>query len=330
MTTLPTASELMDWIDELKNWGRWGPDDQGGTLNLIKPEHRVAAARLVTQGRTVSCARDLITAYGHPDNSAQMYYIASGEGAVNKDPSVPPTALGFGDCGSAVEFFGLVFHGINVTHIDALAHLFWKGRLYNDWSAGLMTSEHGALWASIMQMSDGIVTRGILMDVPTAEGTDALEPGRAVKPDDLEATAAKQGVTVGPGDIVLLRTGRWHQGSSASGGSTEYADAHDQARWGQVAGWHQACVPWLRDRDVAAIGCDGPQEVIPPTYPDALGASVHVLALNSMGMPLIDNCDLEALSATCKELGRWEFQFIISPLRLVGGSGSPINPIAVF
>ena len=113
----------------------------------------------------MSCARDLITAYGHPDNSAQMYYVASGEGAVNKDPSVPPTALGFGDCGSAVEFFGLVFHGINVTHIDALAHLFWKGRLYNDRSAGLMTSEHGALWASIMQMSDGIVGRGILMDV---------------------------------------------------------------------------------------------------------------------------------------------------------------------
>ena len=153
-----------------------------------------------------------------------------------------------------------------------------------------------------------------------------LEPGRAVTPDDLEATAAKQGITVGPGDIVLLRTGRWHKGSSATGSTTEYEDAHDHARWGQVAGWHQACIPWLRDRDVAVIGSDGPQETIPPKYLDALDATVHVMALNSMGMPLIDNCDLEALGTVCAELGRWEFQFIITPLRVVGGSGSPGQP----
>jgi len=170
MAELPTSTEVLSYIDELKNWGRWGPDDQRGTLNLIQPEHRVTAARLVTEGRTVSCARDLVTAYGHPDNCAQMYYVNSGEGAVHREESVPPTALGYGDLGSAVEFFGLVFHGINVTHIDALAHLFWKGRIYNDRSAGLVTSEHGALWASVMQMSDGIVSRGVLMDVPTAEG----------------------------------------------------------------------------------------------------------------------------------------------------------------
>lgn len=330
MADLPTSAEVINSIDELKNWGRWGPDDQRGTLNFITPEHRVAAARLVTEGRTVSCARDLVTAYGSPDNCAQMYWVNSGEGVAHKEPSVPPTALGFGNLGSAVEFFGLVFHGINVTHIDALAHLFWKGRLYNDRPAGLMTAEHGALWASVMQMSDGIVSRGVLMDVSRAEGAEVLEPGRAVTPDDLEATAAKQGVTVGPGDIVLLRTGRWHKGSSATGSTTEYEDAHDHARWGQVAGWHQACIPWLRDRDVAVIGSDGPQETIPPKYLDALDATVHVMALNSMGMPLIDNCDLEELGAVCAELGRWEFQFIISPLRVVGGSGSPVNPIAVF
>lgn len=329
MTELPTESDVRDYIEDLKNWGRWGDDDQRGTLNLIKPEHRVAAARLVTEGRTVSCARDLVTAYGHPDNCAQMYYVASGEGA-NPLEGVPPTALGRGDLGSAVEFVGLVYHGTNVTHIDSLAHLFWKGRIYNDRPAGLVTSEHGALWGAITQMSEGIVGRGILLDVPRAEGVGALPGGRAVTPDDLEATASAQGVAVGAGDIVLLRTGRWDPEAVENKTDSSYNDPRDDARWGRRAGWHPACMPWLRERDVAVIGCDGPQEPLPPPYPKVPGAMIHVYALNSMGMPLIDNCDLEELSTVCAELGRWQFQLVINPLRVVGGSGSPVNPVAVF
>jgi kynurenine formamidase len=329
MAELPSATQALDYIDELKNWGRWGPDDQRGTLNLIKPEHRVGAAKLVTEGRTVSCARDLVTAYGHPDNCAQMYYVNSGEGA-KREKSVPPTALGLGDLGSAVEFVGLVFHGTSVTHIDALAHLFWKGRLYNDRPAGLVTSEHGALWGSIAEMSEGIISRGVLLDVPRTEGLEALDGGRAVTPDDLEAAERAQGVTVGPGDIVLLRTGRWHPESGERPAKRAYDGIHDKARWGTRAGWHPACMPWLHARDVAVIGCDGPQEVLPSPYPRHPGATVHVYALNSMGMPLIDNCDLEQLGSVCAELQRWAFQFIITPLRIIGGSGSPVNPVAVF
>ena len=329
MAELPSTAQALDYIDELKNWGRWGADDQRGTLNLIKPEHRVAAARLVTEGRTVSCARDLVTAYGHPDNSAQMYYVASGEG-VKREESVPPTALGLGDLGSAVEFVGLVFHGTSVTHIDALAHLFWKGRLYNDRPAGLVTSEHGARWGAVTQMSEGIVGRGVLLDVPRAEGVDALEGGRAVTPDDLEAAEKAQGVTVGSGDVVLLRTGRWHPHSGEAASKRSYDGVRDPARWGRRAGWHPACVPWLRERDVSVIGCDGPQEVLPSPYPEVPGATVHVYALVSMGMPLIDNCDFEQLGAVCAELRRWAFQFVITPLRIIGGSGSPVNPVAVF
>lgn len=326
--TLPTEADVAAYIDDLKIWDRWGPDDQLGTLNLIKPEHRTAAARLVTEGRTVSCARDLITAYGHPDNCAQMYYVASGEG-VDRAPGVPPTALGRGDLGSAVEFVGLVYHGTNVTHIDSVAHLFWKGQIYNDRPSGLVTSEHGALFGAVTAMKEGIVGRGVLLDVPRAEGVTALEGGRAVTPDDLEATAAAQGVTVGPGDIVLLRTGRWTAAEDPEPAES-YKDPHDDARWGQRAGWHPACMPWLRDREVAVIGCDGPQEPLPPPYPRVPGAMIHVYALYAMGMPLIDNCDLEQLSAVCAELRRWEFQFLVNPLRVVGGSGSPVNPVAVF
>ncbi|MBP1821634.1 cyclase family protein [Mycobacterium sp. OAE908] len=213
---LPTDTDVADYIEDLKNWGRWGTEDQLGTLNLIKPEHRVAAARLVTEGRSVSCARDLVTAYGHPDNCAQMYYVASGEG-VNRADGVPPTALGRGDLGSAVEFVGLVYHGTNVTHVDSVAHLFWKGQIYNDRSSGLVTSEHGALFGAVTAMRDGIVGRGVLLDVPRAERVAALAGGRAVTPADLEAAATAQGVTVGAGDIVLLRTGRW----AADSGETE-------------------------------------------------------------------------------------------------------------
>jgi kynurenine formamidase len=330
--TLPSNADVAAYIEDLKNWGRWGLDDQRGTLNLIKPEHRTAAARLVTEGRTVSCARDLVTAYGHPDNCAQMYYVASGEG-VNRTDGVPPTALGRGDLGSAVEFVGLVYHGTNVTHIDSVAHLFWKGQIYNDRSSGLVTSEHGALFGAVTAMSGGIVGRGVLLDVPRAEGVDALEGGRAVTPADLEATAASQGVTVGSGDIVLLRTGRWATAGREGDGTESkpsYDDPHDDARWGHRAGWHPACMPWLREREVAVIGCDGPQEPLPPPYPTVPGAMIHVYALYSMGMPLIDNCDLEELSTACADLGRWEFQFLVTPLRVVGGSGSPVNPVAVF
>ncbi|MCA2245458.1 cyclase family protein [Mycobacterium sp. WUMAC-067] len=329
MAELPTDSQVGRYVEDLKNWGRWGPDDQLGTLNLIRPEQLAAAARLVTEGRTVSCARDLVTAYRHPDNCAQMYYVASGEGA-NRADGVPPTALGRGDLGSAVEFVGLVYHGTSVTHIDSLAHLFWKGRIYNDRSSALVTSEHGALFGAVTTMSDGIVGRGVLLDVPRAEGVAALDGGRAVTPDDLEATAAAQGVTVGPGDIVLLRTGRWNAEVHAPEATPSYTDPHDQARWGQRAGWHPACMPWLREREVAVIGCDGPQEALPPPYPTVESAMIHVHALYAMGMPLIDNCDLEQLSAVCAELGRWEFQFLVLPLRVVGGSGSPVNPVAVF
>lgn len=321
----PDSAEVLSYFDRLSNWGRWGPDDQLGTLNLIAPEHRVAAAQLVTTGHVVSCARDLVTAFGDPANSAQMYWVSTGQVATPVE-GVPETKFGRGDVLSAVEFFGLVYHGPNVTHLDTSAHMFWKGRLYNDRPAGLVTSEFGALWCAVTQMSQGIVGRGVLLDVPRTEGVDALEPGRAVTPDDLMATANAHGVTVGAGDIVLLRTGRWHPGPQSDEASRAVSD--DPSRWHAMAGWHAACMPWLHERDVAMIGSDVPQEVRPPATPE-FPAPVHVLGLVAMGMPLIDNCDLEALAAVCAEIGRWEFQFVVAPLRIEGGSGSPVNPIAM-
>ena len=325
MVSEPDAADALAYVDQCSNWGRWGADDQLGTLNLIAPEHRVAAAQLVTAGRVVSCSRDLGTAFGDPASAAQMYWVSTGQVATPVE-GLPPTKFGRGDVFSAVEFFGLVFHGPNVTHLDTPAHLFWKGRLYNDRPAGLVTSEFGATWCPVTEMAEGIVGRGVLLDVPRAEGTDALEPGRPVMPEDLERTATAQGVTVGPGDIVLLRTGRWHPGTEE--GASAKAVSDDPSRWHAMAGWHAACMPWLHERDVAMIGSDVPQEVRPAPYPE-FAAPVHIVGLVAMGMPLIDNCDLEDLGRACAELGRWEFQFVVAPLRIVGGSGSPVNPLAM-
>jgi hypothetical protein len=126
MTDPPDEAEVLSYFERLSNWGRWGDEDQAGTLNLITPEHRVAAARLVSEGRTVSCAREIVTAYGHPDNNAQMHFVSTGQG-VDPVESVPETAFGNGDVAAAVEYFGLVFHGLNVTHVDAPSHLFLEG-----------------------------------------------------------------------------------------------------------------------------------------------------------------------------------------------------------
>jgi kynurenine formamidase len=325
MTGEADAAEVMSYVDRLSNWGRWGADDQLGTLNLITSEHRVAAAKLVTAGRVVSCSRDLGTSFGDPSSTAQMYWVSTGQTATPVD-GVPQTKFGRGDVISAVEYFGLVYHGPNVTHLDTPAHLFWKGRLYNDRPAGLVTAEFGAVWCSVTQMADGIVSRGVLLDVPRAEGVEALEPGRPVMPEDLTKTAEAQGVEVGAGDVVLLRTGRWHP--SAQEGPSSKAVSDDPSHWHAMSGWHATCMPWLHERDVAMIGSDVPQEVRPPPFPD-FAAPVHIVGLVAMGLPLIDNCDLESLATACAELERWEFQFVVAPLRIVGGSGSPVNPLAM-
>lgn len=177
-------------------------------------------------------------------------------------------------------------------------------------------------------MSNGIVSRGVLLDVPRALGKEALEPGYSVTPVELQLAADKQGVEVGEGDIVLMRTGRWHS-SNFSGKVEKISD--DFKDWHAMSGWHPACMPWLHERNVAMIGTDYAQEAMPGAYPGiAMAGTIHVISLVAMGLPLIDYADLEALADMCIEHNRWEFQLTLAPLRLTGASGAPINPIAMF
>src|SRR5262249_34657975 len=176
MTTVePTGAEVLSYVERVSNWGRWGPDDQLGTLNLLTREHRAAAARLVTDGRTVSCARELATTFGAPESNAQLLWVGTGEGAC-LEHEAGPVGFTHAPMASATEYIGLAFSGSHVTHRDAKAHVFWEGKQYNDRPAFLPTAEFGALWCSVTQYGGGIVGRAVLLDVPRATGRDCLEP----------------------------------------------------------------------------------------------------------------------------------------------------------
>jgi kynurenine formamidase len=324
MPTPPTQSDVLTYQETLSNWGRWGPDDQLGTLNLITPTVRRSATALVRDGISVSCAWDLETMPQEGDvfGPVHRFMIMTGEGLRDEHRVAPPHPVPGIDTtrfAGAAEYMGFVFHGVNVTHIDALSHVFWDAQSYNGGPAELVNAMFGATNLAVTAMRDGVLTRGVLVDVAAARGVPWLEPGEGVFPEDLAAAEARQGITVGEGDAVLLRTGY---------GRRKRERGPIPMHEGQ-AGWHVASLPWLRDRGVAAIGCDTAQDVVPSGYPE-MPLPVHIIGMVTMGLLLIDNCDLETLAATCERLRRYEFMLTIAPLRLTGGTGSPANPIATF
>jgi kynurenine formamidase len=312
---VPTQDEVLGYFDTLSNWGRWGPDDERGTLNYITPEMVRAAIATVTQGVSVSCALD-IRAEWTPDQivgSPQRLMLVTGEPPDSRDPA-HSRAWG------PMEYFGLAFHGFTVTHLDALSHGVWNGQLYNGRPASVVTARSGALEQSVVAAASGITTRGVLLDIPPVRGQQWLEPGDGVFPEDLEAAEDRQGVRVGTGDAVLLRTGY---------GQRRRERGHEDMLATGQPGWHAACMPWLHERQVALIASDTSQEVVPSGYTNP-GLPVHKVGIVAMGLWLLDNADLEDAAAMCVELKRWEFLLVNAPLRIDGGTGSPLNPLAIF
>ena len=276
---------------ELSNWGRWGERDQLGTLNTITPEKRVAAAALVRSGRAVSCARELPTEAA-PDNPQPVVHLMTGT-----------ATEGYGG-----DYFALAPHGFATSHIDALCHIFHDGRLYNGHPVERVTA-HGALELAIDALREGIVSRGVLLDVPRLRGVPWLDAGEPIFPEELDAAEAAVGLRVEPGDVLLVRTGRWAQRA---------AEGPWVARE-RLAGLHASCLPWLRERDVAALGSDGVSDVIPARAGDA-GLPIHSVAIVALGLHLLDNLDLEDLARACTEESRAEFHLTIAPLVLRRGT----------
>ena len=320
MAKAPTQEEVLAYFDELSNWGRWGDEDELGTLNLITPEKRRQAASLVREGITVGCSK-LIPWHGpleeirgampvsHMIKSGERYVLGLGDNPEHQSHQ------------SAAESLTFVFHGGVFTHIDGLAHVFFDAKMYNGRSAGLVKTADGATAQSSEVMRDGILSRGILYDIPSLRGVDALEPGTAVSPEDLEEFEEAHGVRAEPGDILLLRTGY--------AGVVDALPSGGEPPQGR-AGWGVGCLPWLRERGAALIGSDVINDAQPPGDYAETTLPVHQVGLVAMGLRLIDNAHLEKLAETCARLQRWEFCFTVNPLRLERGTGSPVNPIAAF
>lgn len=320
MTQLPSEPTVLAWFDELSNWGRWGPDDRLGTLNHVDQDVRRAALALPRVGEVVSCAWD-IDSTPRPDQpfgAPHRHFLSTGEGLTDPERVGGPAPRG----GGVAEWIGMVYHGYSITHLDGLSHMHWDGRLYNDVPAAAVTPGRGATELAITDLPAGIVTRGVLVDVAAALGRDWLDPGEPVVPEHLEAALDAQGTEVRRGDAVLLRTGYGRRlrergpDDMSSGGSSR-------------AGWHAACLPWLHRREVAAIGADTAQDVVPSGY-ETMRNPVHLVGIVAMGLWLIDNCDLEPLAAACRRHRRWEFLLTVAPLRFSGATGSPVNPLATF
>jgi kynurenine formamidase len=296
-----TAADVEEMMADLSNWGRWGEDDQRGTLNLITPEKRRQAASLVREGVSVSLSQNLSTRQA-ADNTNPM------ELTMTAPPGSPV----------AMDEWRIFYHGLAYAHIDALCHARYQGKAYNGFDASEAT-ETGCTTAGIEHLKDGILTRGILIDVPRLKGVDYLEPGTPVLAADIEAWEKEVGLTIGPGDVVLVRTGRW----------AKRADIGPYSLQEGSPGVHVSALPLLRERDVAALGTDVGLDVI-PTGVDGVVIPTHTVAIVSLGLLIIDNADLEALAETAARLNRWEFMFSAAPIPVAGGTGSMLNAIATY
>ena len=302
-----TQAVVEQWKQELTNWGRWGPDDEIGTLNLITSDKRKHAAALVEDGVSVSLARDAET-----------------EAAIDNPRPYQVTPLGI-----TADEIRVSYHGFMHTHLDFLNHNFIGGGVtYNGYAPdpAVVAAEGGHARNTIHNAKHGIVTRGILIDMARFKNVPYLEPGTPIYVEDLEAWEEETGLRVSPGDAVVIRTGRWAR--RAEVGPWDIAN--------EAAGLHASVIPWLKARDIALLGGEAPQDVAPAGIDPAVMVAndlgprpLHRFALIYLGMPLFDNLDLEALADMAASRDRWEFLLTAAPLP-TRGTGSPINPIATF
>lgn len=296
--TAPSQADVEAYFKDLNNWGRWGNEDQLGTVNLITAAKKAEAQALVRTGRTVSLARDITP------QPALTYYVTYPSNRQRAD--------------TVLDRFGLVYHGFTVTHIDALCHVAFDQTLYNGRPFRQSLSRDGATWCPIDVLFDGITTRGVFLDVASGRKEGYVTADRPVTPKELDAAEARAGVKVQPGDVIVVRSGR---------------EAFDRAHPEWVPnvmpnpGLHISCIEWFKEKDIAAIAWD--MMDARPTGYDGFGMGTH-LAIPFLGLTLIDNTYPERLAVVCAEESRYEFLFTAMPLRLVGSTGAPAHPLAIF
>ena len=301
MADLPTDAEVLTFLNEQSNWGRWGDDDQRGAFNLITPEKRMEAAGLVKTGRNVSLSR----------------FWPKHPGPLNPQPAQHFTTwFDRGESGGATDYYGISYHGYSTTHVDALCHVWdknggWQGRGPAD-----LVGPQGATFADITQWQEGIVTRGVLLDVPKFRGEPYVTLERPVTGPELDQIAEAQGVEVGAGDALLVYSGRERY-------QADHADRFMGAR--PSPGLAASCSMFVREHDVSLLGWDMMDH---RPADGGLPWPVHSV-LYKFGVCLMDNSLLEPLANACADEGRYEFMLMALPLAVEGGTGSPVNPIAM-
>lgn len=316
----PKASSLVshDEFDRIfeavKNWGRWGADDQLGTLNYITPQKVRAAAALVRSGRQVSMALPINKVAGPDNPNPAIHLLTQGH-----DIDIRSGGVRFG-----LDFLGMACHGDSHTHVDALCHISYRGLVYNGRPALEVLTSQGAQSLDVAAYHGGVVGRGVLLDVPRHRGVRWLEPGEAVTRAELEAIEEAEGVRLDEGDLLVFRTGHNRRRLELGPWSND-----PPPRGEGKAGLHVDSIPWMHERRIAGFLPDGDGEAIPSSV-DGVGYPIHPLQIVAMGMLASDSLDLEDLAGACEQEGRWEFMVVGLPLRLGGGTGSPWNPVALF
>lgn len=311
MKAKPMNSDEFDKLfHEVSNWGRWGSDDEKGTLNFLTPAMVARSAKLVRTGKSVSMARPVDTVPSAENTSPALHHMTRGYDVDGENE------IGIQ---YSADFLGCACHGCAHSHFDALCHIAYKGRLYNNRPASLVTSQ-GAKMMDITQYSHGVIGRGVLLDIPRLRNVKWLEPGDAVMAEELEAAETGQGVKLEEGDIFVFRVGHYRRRAELGPWDVDTVGR---------AGLHPSAMKLLHERKIAAFFPDGDGEVIPSPV-NSTSAPIHALQIASMGLACADSLQLEEVSQECDRLGNWEFMAMASPLRLPGGTGSLVNPIAIF
>lgn len=292
------AAEFDELFKQVSNWGRWGKDDQLGSVNLITTAKRKQAIALAKNSETVSLAHNPITEQAE-DNASPF------EHTMNR--------------GFTTDTYRVSYHGYAHSHIDALCHILYKDQTYNGYARADINTEKGCTKLGIDNLKNGIVTRGVLIDIPRLKGVPYLEPSTPIYVEDLEAWEKKAGVKVSSGDALLLRTGRWARRAAVGPWVIGRGEA----------GLHASVAPWIKTRGVAIVGSDSALDVV-PSMVEGIALPVHTLMIPALGINLLDNQDLEALGMTAARLNRWEFMLTIAPMPVTGGTGFPVNALATF
>ncbi len=305
---LPEVSqaEFDQVFEQLKRWGQYSEPSRGA-WSTVGPDKVREAAGLVRSGRTAQMALPWNTVSGIDNPQPAMHMMVE---LGDREPPEPT-------CNK--DFLGVAFHGKAVSHLDALSHIAYRGQLFDGNTSADVVNATGTDFGDVSALRH-LVTCGVLLDFAAVDGVDWIEPGTAFHAEDILRVEEALGVRIEPGDAVLVRSGQFARRAALGPWDADTEGS---------AGLHVDAMPLLAERGISLLGGDGDSDARPSPTP-GIGSPIHVLAITAMGVPLLDNLDLEELAVACREEGAYRFMLTVAPLNVPRGTGGPVNPIAVF